>query len=187
MVGRFKPVRGREGAVQVTLDETLAGLLTDLVTQLLELLDEGREEAPEDPLAAALGIGSNDTLPDDPVLARLFPDGYTDDPEASGEFRRYTENGLRERKRATASTVLATLQRAPGKVVLEPDEAMAWLTGLNDVRLAVAERLGLAEELARAEERGEAFDVAEDDPRLPVLVAYDALTWMQETLVQALS
>ena len=30
--------------------------------------------------------------PDDPVLARLLPDAYQDDPEAAGEFRKYTES-----------------------------------------------------------------------------------------------
>ncbi len=36
-----------------------------------------------------------DTIPEDPVLARLLPDAYRDDPEAAGEFRRYTEPALR--------------------------------------------------------------------------------------------
>ena len=40
--------------------------------------------------------------PDDPVLARLFPDAYEDDGEAAGEFRRYTEMGLRDGKREAA-------------------------------------------------------------------------------------
>ena len=42
--------------------------------------------------------------PDDPALARLLPDAYADDPEASGEFRRYTELGAaRRRKRRSAA------------------------------------------------------------------------------------
>ena len=32
------------------------------------------------------------------MLARLLPDGYRDDPEAAGEFRRYTESALRSAK-----------------------------------------------------------------------------------------
>ena len=32
------------------------------------------------------------------MLARLLPDGYQQDPEAAGEFRKYTERGLRDGK-----------------------------------------------------------------------------------------
>ena len=42
--------------------------------------------------------------PEDPVLARLLPDGYRDDPEAAGEFRKYTEPSLRSAKHQAAQT-----------------------------------------------------------------------------------
>ena len=52
------------------------------------------------------------------MLARLLPDAYRDDPEAAGEFRRYTEQGLRSGKVAAAQTVLATLPAGGGRVRL---------------------------------------------------------------------
>ena len=46
------------------------------------------------------------TRPDDPVLERLLPDGYSEDEEgaedANADFRRYTERGLRDGKVANA-------------------------------------------------------------------------------------
>ena len=59
--------------------------------------------------------------PEDPVLARLLPDAYRDDPEAAGEFRRYTEQDLRSGKVAAAQTVLATLPAKGGQVRLGPE------------------------------------------------------------------
>jgi Domain of unknown function (DUF2017) len=183
---RFRPVRdrrGRRGRVSVTLGEVEISVLRQLLEELLALLgeeEEGGEDA-GDPLAAAVGIGRATRRPEDPVLARLFPDGYTDDPEAAADFRRYTERGLRERKRAAATTVLATLAGPPGKRVLEPDQAQAWLGALNDLRLALGERLGVTEDLAADLAR-----VPEDDPRHYAWAVYDLLTFLQDSLVRAL-
>ena len=55
------------------------------------------------------------------------------------------------------------------------------LGALNDTRLVLGQRLGVTEEL---EELVASMD--DDDPRLPLLWVYDRLTYLQETLVQAL-
>ena len=115
------------------------------------------------------------------MLARLLPDAYGDDPEAAGEFRRYTEHGLRSGKVAAAQTVLATLPAAGGRVRLSAGDAEAWLRALNDVRLALGVLLGISEEYER-----ELADVTGADPRSAYLHVYDFLTFLQETLVRAL-
>ncbi len=120
-------------------------------------------------------------LPDDPVLARLLPDAYPDDPEAAGEFRRYTESGLRSGKVAAARTVLGTLPEDGGRVRLSADEAQAWLRALNDIRLALGVRLNVTED--RDAMLGQA---AQDGPQSAALWIYDWLTLIQETLVEAL-
>ena len=56
-----------------------------------------------------LGPERPDALPEDPVLARLLPDAYGDDPEAAGEFRRYTERACARARSPRPRTVLATL------------------------------------------------------------------------------
>jgi hypothetical protein len=179
-VARFRRARG--GGVQASLDDVDVHVLRQVLDELLALLES--EVQPEsDPLAAALGIGTSTTPPSDPVLARLFPDGYRDDAEAAGEFRRYTEIGLRQAKQDNARTVLASLEHAHGggKVHLDDAAAQAWLTSLNDLRLAIGTRLEVTEDWTDQYEA-----LAEDDPRRYAYAVYDHLSYLQEGLVQAL-
>jgi hypothetical protein len=132
-------------------------------------------------LEEMFSLSDSALLPDDPVLARLLPDAYPDDPAAAGEFRRYTESGLRSGKVAAARTVLDTLPEAGGRVRLSADEAQAWLRSLNDIRLALGVRLEVTEDReAMAEQAGQG------GPQAAGLWVYDWLTLLQETLVEAL-
>jgi hypothetical protein len=175
-----------------------AGIVRNLVGQVAELVGGpgaasgpavGDDEAAADTVDETLGVDLASILasdepappPDDPVLARLFPDAYGDDPEAAGEFRRYTEQGLRSGKVAAARTVLATLPAAGGRVRLSRGDAETWLRALNDVRLALGVLLGITEDY---EHRLGSLDPA--DPREAYLHVYDFLTYLQETLVRAL-
>ncbi len=67
--------------------------------------------------------------PADPVLARLLPDAYQEDPEAAGEFRKYTESSLREAKKYFAQTLLDTLPAKGGRVKLSADQAQGLAAG----------------------------------------------------------
>jgi hypothetical protein len=175
-----------------------AGIVRSLVGQVAELVGgPGAAEEPQDPgggdgpretadgpfdeLAAMLGTTGPAAPPEDPVLARLLPDAYGDDPESAGEFRRYTEPGLRSGKVAAAQTVLATLPAAGGRVRLSAGDAEAWLRSLNDVRLALGVVLHITEDY---EHESGGLDPA--DPRQAYLHVYDFLTYLQETLVRAL-
>jgi hypothetical protein len=172
--------RSRQGEVSMRLDETETRLLRHLLTETLELLGPA-EAQEEDPLAAAVGIGTASRPPEDTALARLFPDGYTDDPEASADFRRYTEPGLRETKRAAARTALATLGEPGERRALSEEEAMAWLGTLNDMRLVLGDRLDITEDWDE-----QVAELSEDDPRLMMFWVYDRLTYLQELLVRTL-
>jgi hypothetical protein len=176
-----------------------AGIVRSLVGQVAELVGgPGAAEEPQDPggregagetaggplpddLAAMLGSFGPAVPPEDPVLARLLPDAYGDDVDAAGEFRRYTEPGLRSGKVAAAQTVLATLPAAGGRVRLSDGDAEAWLRSLNDVRLALGVVLRITEDY---EHESGGLDPA--DPRQAYLHVYDFLTYLQETLVRAL-
>jgi hypothetical protein len=142
--------------------------------------DDGLIDAED--LAAMFGLSDNVDLPDDPVLARLLPDAYSDDPEASGEFRRYTEHGLRSGKAAAARTVLDTLPAGGGRVRLSEPEAQAWLRALNDVRLALGVRLEVTDDFD-----DQVSKMEPGDPRAPYIGLYQWLAFLQETLVRALS
>jgi hypothetical protein len=182
----------RFGAAQATI-------IRDLVGQIAELIsDEGTlagaqagagetgwpDEGPAGPddLAKMIGLTDNTTLPDDPVLARLLPDAYRNDPEASGEFRRYTEQGLRSGKIAAARTVLATLPPKGGRVRLSEPEGQAWLRALNDVRLALGVHLEVTDDF---DDRVD--EIGPDDPRSAYVEVYHWLAFLQESLVRALS
>jgi hypothetical protein len=132
-------------------------------------------------LDAMLGLDQPARAPEDPALARLLPDAYRDDPDAAGEFRRYTEQSLRSAKQENAQAVLDTLPADGGPVKLAAEQAQAWLRTLNDVRLVLGVRLGVTEEF---EDQWEQLDP--DDPASAVFEIYAWLGAVQESLVQAL-
>jgi Domain of unknown function (DUF2017) len=194
MAGFRRTTRG----VSARFTPAQAGIVRTLVGQVAELVggpgaasappgagQQAPGEAGDGPLpadlASILTLDGPAVPPEDPVLARLLPDGYGDDPEAAGEFRRYTEQGLRSGKVAAARTVLATLPATGGRVRLSAGDAEAWLRSLNDVRLALGVLLGITEDYEH-----ELGDAAPADPRSAYLQVYDWLTFLQETLVRAL-
>lgn len=199
MTAHFR--RDRRRRVSATFDPVEAALLRDLTGQLVELVEDGVPTETEDPFAAALGIGPG-VAPEDPVLARLLPDGYAApgrEPDAAQvengtEFRRYTEIGLRQVKGARARAVREELAGEPADTIdirLDEGRALEWLTVLTDLRLALATRIGLTSE-ADAEELDEATARAvrgagpAEDPRVGVHQVYTWLGHLQETLVRAM-
>ena len=138
------------------------------------------EDSPDE-LEMLLGLSANAELPDDPVLARLLPDAYSDDPQASAEFRRYTEESLRSSKINSAQAVLASLPAGGGDVVLSEPECQQWLRSLNDVRLALGVRLGITEE---DEDLTENLSV--NDPRSAYIWVYQWLAYLQDSLIESL-
>jgi len=188
----FRSVRG--GGARASLAPAEASLLRNLVGQIMELIDpreskpqytDPKDTDPDDTLAALeamLHEPGSEQAPTDPVLARLLPDAYRDDPEAAGEFRRYTEQGLRSGKAAAARTVLATLPADGGRVRLSEPEAQAWLRALNDVRLALGVRLEVTDDFDDA-----VSVMSLDDPRAPYVEVYQWLAYLQDTLIRALS
>lgn len=120
---------------------------------------------------------------DDPAVARLTPDAYPDDEEATREFRRLTADDLLERRSDDAAVVLQTLGMDGGDTDADPDatisvalgesEALAWMRTLSAVRLVLASRLGIQTE----------DDHQPDDPRFGV---YDWIGYRLDGLVAAL-
>ena len=184
----------RRGGMTATFDPAEANVIASLAGQVIELLRDrnGIQIADTDPLISELGLGGPSQPPEDPVLQRLLPDAYRDNPEDSAEFRRFTESALTSAKVANAETVLATLSAggldladesdAPVEVELGPDEAQAWLRSLTDIRLSLAVRLGI-----ETEEDAMLLENSADQAVLAMSELYDWLGYVQETLVQALS
>jgi hypothetical protein len=172
-----------------------ADLLRSLASQIVELL---RNEAAvpddsRDPFEAMMDFSGPTSEPEDPVLQRLFPTAYTEDPEAASEFRRFTEGSLRDGKAAAAITIIDNLEEAGLPPELEEDGLMidveldeptaeTWMRSFTDLRLALATRL-------EVEEGDEDYwaELPDDDPRGQAHDIYLWVGYLQETLVDALS
>lgn len=185
----------RSGAVIAHFSGFEADLLRNLAGQLVELLRNERAVPDEggDPLEAMLDFSGPTTEPEDPVLARLFPNAYPDDDEAASEFRRFTEGSLRDGKATAAGSIIDGLEEAglpdelteSGLVIdveLDRPAAMTWLRSFTDIRLALATRLGI-------EEGDEDYwlSLPDEDPRAQGHDIYEWMGYLQETLVHALS
>lgn len=192
MAGHFEATPG--GGAAVALDEVEIAILRSLAVQLLELIGPGDEPAEgEDPLAALFTEGPSEP-PADPALARLFPEAYGDEDDelraASSEFRRFTENDLRTRKREDALVVVRTLDALTpdgdnaAVLTLTADECRNWLGSLNDLRLTIGTRLEVSDEDEGDE--GSLYRLPDSDPRKPMVMAYLWLGALQETLVETL-
>jgi len=115
----------------------------------------------------------------DAAVLRLLPDAYPSDPEAAAEFRRFTAEGLAERKVLNGQTVATSLAEASAatsatKVRLDEQQAQAWIRAISDIRLTIASRLGIE----RDDDRPNADE--------PLGEIYDWLAFVQESLVVAM-
>jgi Domain of unknown function (DUF2017) len=183
------------------LEEVEREVVVGLLQQTYEFLAPVHREPTGDPfddLVARLGLPKLDDsgaealqVPRDPALERLLPAAHREDPAIAAEFRRLTEHGIRERKTANLATAIAALvdgdkDREGDKVRLDQEQAQAMVVALTDVRLLLGERLGL-----RTDDDADALQdrlgaASEDDPQLYLAAYYDFMTWLQESLTQAL-
>jgi hypothetical protein len=211
-----KGFRRTSRGIAAAFDAMEAGVLRRLAADIDDLMaaraaqepDAAPSPAPDaDPLEALFAdfAAGATTRPEDPVLARLLPDGYgapavdagtaadapgagqagpgDGDPEAaSSDFRRFTESDLRAGKTANARTIRDSLPPGGGSVVLDDDTAAQWLGGLNDMRLALGTALDVGPDTDR--------EYARLDPmssRARRLHLYFWLGVLQETLIDAIT
>ena len=183
-----------------TFDVMERGVVAGLMEQTRELVAPPERERSGDAfedLVAGLGVSvaADDQVAGpnevggarDPALERLLPTAHKGDQEVASEFRRLTENDLRDRKATTLTTAIDALRAGDGdKLELTRDQAHAMVIALTDTRLVLGERLGLRtdEDAIELDERVEGLDA--DDPTVYAASFYDFLTWMQESLTTAL-
>lgn len=123
-------------------------------------------------LAETMATADDPAGYDDVVLQRLLPDAVPGDEDASAEFRAATRERLAASKTEGAQRVVADLEAAPGGVVrLDEQAAIVWAKALGDLRIALAERVGI-ENVQQAS--------------TPQGLVYAWLTWLQGSLVDAL-
>jgi len=146
--------RRRDGSVEIRVGDEERALIADVLGQLREAM------------VADAG---------DPLLARLFPPAYPDDPEKEAGFRALARDELLEHRLAAIETVEASLS-APS---LDPDQAEAWLRALNSLRLVLGTRLDVQEDDERR-------PVGPDDPDVAAWWLYELLSALVDDLVGAL-
>ena len=172
--------RRRGGLVVTALSEREAGLLRGLVGQVRDMLAARVAAIPRDELAELTGITAGPTTaPADRVLARLLPDFHREDATLAGGLRALHEPELVAVKDGVAGVVLDTCPARGGRVRLSDEQAQAWLSALNDVRLALGTMLEVTEDMPE--------ELPPEDPRSAHLAVYHWLTWVQESLIQALA
>jgi hypothetical protein len=160
-----------------------AHILINLVEQLLELLGEGdffHHYDSTDPLAQLLAMPTEIETPEDPVLLRLLPNAYSD-PEASLDFRRFTEPQLRGSKQRNLRLMreqLTILVDEEKSGLIENIDESLWLKGLNDLRIALSVRLNVDE---KSYEKYELMP--DEDSNKSVFAVYFWLGWLQENLL----
>ncbi|BAX93766.1 oxidative stress transcriptional regulator AosR [Mycobacterium shigaense] len=165
-----------------------AALLRNLGTALIGLLDERESSSPSDELEAITGIkiGSSQP-PDDPTLRRLLPDFYKsdhDDPLAASTeslnaaLRNLHEPRIIEAKRVAAQRLLDTIPENGGRFELTEDDANAWISSVNDIRLTLGVMLDIG---PHGPDR-----LPEDHPLATHFDVYQWLTVLQECLVLVL-
>lgn len=202
------------------LDETEREVVSQLAADVAELLgatpaqlaaghdpavdrDPWEIAGPGDFLAGLSGTPSHAPgpgEPDDPAVRRLLPTA-SDDAEVADEFRRLVQPDLRHLKIERLLALVRALRDETGRLAVPANRADLLSGALVDIRLVLAERLGLdsdeaADELYRDltlishdvdDPEGEPVVGGQRGPaaalRLHLGSAYAALTWLQESLV----
>lgn len=156
--------KARHATVTGEFDDLERELLVRLTSQLRDLLEAEAASGP---------------APRDSALLRLLPDAYPGDADASAEFRRFTAEGVTERKVANASVVIGGLEAADaaGAVHLDKPAIQSWLRTLTDLRLVLADRLGIE----RDDDEGRT-----DEEALPMQQLYFWFGYLQESLLEAM-
>jgi hypothetical protein len=211
------------------LDGTEREVLATVVADVAELLGADRFDAantpadgsggadPADPARSLLGLRSLPAVvppPVDPAVHRLLPDASDDDDELAAEFRRLTEGDLRRMKIDRLGALWRALLGDPPAVgyrvaatgdpetdLLVPrEDAVDLAATLTDLRLVLADRLGLESEedsdalydaldrrdLGEADPDRTAREVLADEIREYLGSVYAALGWLQESLMAVL-
>lgn len=125
------------------LDAAERAAVLDVVDDVVELLAADEPDGPWPQVQLSEGPV---TAPSDPALRRLLPDASRAAPEVAAEFRRLTEDELRGTKAANLAVLRSVLTVDVPDVRVDPGSAPAVAAALTDLRLVLAERLGIRSE-----------------------------------------
>jgi hypothetical protein len=152
-------------------------ILSGLVGELRAIVAAPGAAAPG-PAASGTPARDGAAVPEapDPVLARLYPPAFPDDPEAEAAFRDLVRADLEDDRRDRVAVVDETL----GATSLDEAQAAAWAGVLNDLRLVLGTRLGVTDET-------ETRPIDEDAPDAERRIVYGYVGWLLGQFVDALA
>lgn len=139
-----------------------------------------RLPVPERELVASLvdqlrHVLSADDLADEPSVRRLFPSAYADDAARDTEYRELVHDDLLAARLGALEVVASTVDANH----LDEDQLLAWMGAVNDLRLVLGTRLDVSEDTLGDPDPG--------DPDAPGLAVYHYLSFLLESIVDALS
>jgi hypothetical protein len=175
-------IRESDGQLSAVFEPEEVSLLSHLARETAELVEEWRSSNDMLSSSGSQSDAEIETPVDDPAMLRLLPDAYRDDVDAAAEFRRFTADGLAERKAANARAVVASLDaESTAKTTVRLDEpaVQSWLRVLTDIRLVLATRLGIEHDGDRG--------YADSDAAILLSDIYDWLGIVQASILDALT
>jgi hypothetical protein len=147
-------VRRRGGRYELKLDATERAVLAHVAGQLREAILTGT---------------------DDPVLRRLFPPAYVENPEKEAGYQALARDELLEARLES----LDQLEAALDDPVMDAERAGSLLRSCNALRLVLGTRLDVGEEDEPV--------IDPDDPEAPTWALYYFLSGLVGELVDALA
>lgn len=187
---KWKRVQTADGPrFRSALESHEAALLKNLAGSVVGMLAERESSSPQDELAVITGIRTGNSAPPvEATLRRLLPDFYRPDDRGSNgsvdadslnaALRGLHEPEIIEAKRVAAQNILDTVPDRGGRFELTEEQANAWITAVNDIRLALGALLQIG---PNGPDR-----LPDDHPMAGQLSVYQWLTVLQEYLVVAL-
>ncbi|WP_297082238.1 DUF2017 family protein [uncultured Demequina sp.] len=198
----------RDGLAVAELDDEERMVIARIVADVGLLLG-GEQFGMDAPVGRDAGLDDADEIfkhlqgleeslaePDDPAVLSLLPSASRDDRDVADEFRRLTESDLRDLKVRRLQTMWEQLSEDGPEWEIRAEDALSTAAALTDVRLVLASRLKLETDEDADRLHGEidlathALDTDADDDlgidpeRVWLGMLYQALTWLQESLVQ---
>jgi hypothetical protein len=145
--------RRRDGRFEINLPEEERAMLGSQLEDLRDLL-----------------------MGDGPLLTRLFPTAYPDDPERDEEYQQLMRGPLLESHFSAIETMESTLDAD----TVDEGELTQWMHTINALRLVLGTALDISEDEADIE-------LDEDDPHFHLFILYRVLSWLLGWIVEALT
>ena len=124
-------------------------------------LDERERELIRQLLGELRGLLALDV--DDPRVRRLYPAAYADDEDKEDEYRRLTQEELKQGRLANVDLIEGSLEAK----ALDAAQLTAWMQAVNALRLILGTILGITED-----DQELPFDPDDPDAQTQALYAY---------------